>query len=72
MEGCGYFSRLLPKMELLVFGGQDPEGWLWKCSKYFEIYEVPTDRKVDLVSLYLNEQAEYWFSSWKKANEAGT
>lgn len=59
-------------MELSVFGGQELEGWLRKCSKYFEVYEVTINRKVDLASLYLIEQAEYWFSGWKKANETGT
>lgn len=46
-------------MDLPVLGGQD---WLWKCGKYFEIYVVLNDQKVDLASLYLIKQVEYWFT----------
>lgn len=43
-------SRLLTKLELSVFGGQDAKGWLNKCGKYFEVYEEPIDRRVYLAS----------------------
>lgn len=46
----GYLSRLLTKLELSVFGGQDAKGWLNKCGKYFEVYEEPIDRRVYLAS----------------------
>lgn len=49
---------------MITFEGGDPRVWLRKCSKYFEVYEVPKDKRVSIASLYLMGKADSWYNNW--------
>ena len=52
------------KLEFPLFDGMNPRNWVKKCAKYFNLYKIPDDQKVDLASMYLQREAEIWFSSY--------
>nr|GEU33788.1 zinc finger, CCHC-type [Tanacetum cinerariifolium] len=38
------------------FQGSDPRGWILKAKKYFYYYETPDESKVEIASLYLEDE----------------
>ena len=53
-----------PKVEFPSFDGNDPKGWIKKCTWYFTLCKSTEEQKVDLAALHLKGQAEIWFSSY--------
>ncbi|KAL4303860.1 hypothetical protein GQ457_10G003110 [Hibiscus cannabinus] len=47
-----------PKLEIQLFEGTNPRSWIRKCEKYFSIFLVPENQKLDLASMYLTGKAE--------------
>lgn len=48
----------LLKIELITFEGKEPRVWAGKFVKYFEVYKVPNEEKVRIVSLFLIDRAD--------------
>lgn len=46
-----------------MFEGDDPRLWITKCKRYFVIYEVDENKKVELESLILVGKAEIWYQN---------
>ena len=42
-----------PKVEFPSFDGNDPKGWIKRCTHYFTLSKISDDQKVDLASLHL-------------------
>ena len=42
-----------PKVEFPCFDGNDPKGWIKKCTRYFTLCKIVEDQKVDLAALHL-------------------
>ncbi|EEF30557.1 conserved hypothetical protein [Ricinus communis] len=40
-----------------------------KCHKYFHLYGVANDKKLDIASLYLGERAYIWHQGWRANNK---
>ncbi|KAL4291734.1 hypothetical protein GQ457_14G021280 [Hibiscus cannabinus] len=55
---------LRPKIELTMFDGSNPRGWVKKCQKYFSLLEIPEEQKVDLAAMHLEGKAETWFDGY--------
>jgi hypothetical protein len=55
-----YVSRG-PKLTFPDFDGTDPDGWIRKAEKYFELVGVPSEQRVQIIVLYLQGRAEYWW-----------
>lgn len=53
-----------PKVEFPSFDGNDPKGWIKKCTRYFTLCKISDDQKANLASLHLKGIAETWFSSY--------
>ena len=49
----GNNSQFNPKVKCPHFDGQDPKGWVKKCTRYFSLCRIDDDQKVDLASLCL-------------------
>ena len=56
------FNPQVPKLELFTFEGTNPRTWIRKCQKYFQLYSVQEEQKVDLATLYLGEKADIWLA----------
>jgi hypothetical protein len=48
-----------PKLSFPEFDGTDPDGWIRKAEKYFELVGVPTEDRVQLAVLYIKGKAEF-------------
>lgn len=42
-----------PRLEFLVFEGDNPLGWIRQCDKYFELAKVPEENRSDLAVSYM-------------------
>lgn len=50
--------KFVPKLEFLKFNHTNLKSWMEKCARYFDLYKIPEDQKVDLASLYMIDKAE--------------
>ncbi|OIT20411.1 hypothetical protein A4A49_38895 [Nicotiana attenuata] len=51
------------KWELPYFEGHEPKVWIQKCERYFNLYKIPDNLKVEAATLYLNGLADTWYDS---------
>lgn len=58
----------LRKLELPVFSGDDPTGWLFKAEHYFTINGVPECEKVISSAVWMEGMALVWFQ-WVEARK---
>lgn len=49
------------KISFAEFDGTDPDGWIRKAEKYFELIGVPTKDRVKIAVLYVKGRAEFWW-----------
>lgn len=54
-----------PRIELTMFGGEDPRSWLRKCNKFFTIHQLNEKARMELIELYMEGKADIWFQSYK-------
>ena len=50
-----------PKLSFPQFDGTDPDGWIRKAKKFFELLVVPTEDKVKKAVMYMNGKVECWW-----------
>ncbi|XP_073057376.1 uncharacterized protein [Primulina eburnea] len=55
----------LKKIELPMFEGEDPLGWLGKMEQYFEVHESPTECRLKLAYICMQGTTVHWFR-WMK------
>ncbi|XP_073035559.1 uncharacterized protein [Primulina eburnea] len=55
----------LKKIELPVFEGEDPMGWLGRMEQYFEVHETPRDCRLKLAYICMHGTTVHWFR-WVK------
>ncbi|XP_061993760.1 uncharacterized protein LOC133711674 [Rosa rugosa] len=49
------------RLEFQTFSDGDPLQWLNKAGQYFELYQIPEDKKVSIAAMYLtDEAADVW------------
>ncbi|GMI90521.1 hypothetical protein HRI_002721400 [Hibiscus trionum] len=63
----GYHNRgstFKPKLELHMFNGTNPRGWIKRCQKYFTLLDIPGEQRIDLATMHLEGKAETWFDSY--------
>ena len=54
--GNSNFGNRMPNIELTNFEGGNLKSWIRKCEKYFQIFAIPDEQKIDLATLYLGEK----------------
>lgn len=62
------FSLKLLIIELPMFVGGNLREWLWKCLKFFTIYQISEPWRMEVIKLYLEGKAEIWYQSLKMVN----
>ena len=55
----------LRKIDLPIFDGDDPLGWIFRIERYFKINHVDEEEKLDTVVLSLEGKALNWFQ-WRE------
>ncbi|KAL4379604.1 hypothetical protein GQ457_02G023110 [Hibiscus cannabinus] len=53
-----------PKIELQMFDGENPRSWVKKCQKYFTLFAILENQKLEIASMYLTGRAEVWFDGY--------
>lgn len=53
------------KLDFPIFSGDDPDGWVGKVERYFEVYQLSEKEKLGAASLGLEGDALSWFH-WEK------
>ena len=49
------------KLNFPTFEGENPEGWVYKCERFFKYNEVPKLEKVGIASIHLEGKVIDWF-----------
>lgn len=50
------------KLDFSLFSGGDPVEWLNKADQYFELYQIPDDRKLYIATMHLAGKAsDRWY-----------
>nr|CAD1837469.1 unnamed protein product [Ananas comosus var. bracteatus] len=44
--------------------GENPRNWVRRCEKYFEIYGIKEQQKLELVTMHLEGRADIWFQGY--------
>jgi len=51
------------------FGSEDILQWIYRAERFFRIYDVPEEQKMDLIAVSLEGRALGWFQIWEKLNQ---
>ena len=43
--------------------------WIYKAERFFKIYDIPKDQRVDIASVHAEGKALSWFQMLRKANQ---
>nr|GEW82281.1 hypothetical protein [Tanacetum cinerariifolium]GEW82282.1 hypothetical protein [Tanacetum cinerariifolium] len=54
------------KIEFLKFHGVDVKGWVYRCKQFFKIDGIEEERRVELASMHLYDQALVWHQQYVK------
>jgi hypothetical protein len=52
-----------PKLSFPEFNGNDPDSWIRRAEKYFEMVGVPNEERAKVYVLYISGRAENWWRS---------
>ncbi|XP_026383595.1 uncharacterized protein LOC113279101 [Papaver somniferum] len=61
----GNFHRQ-PKLDFPRFDGSNPRAWIRKCERYFYLSSIDNTKKVDIVSIHLDDKADAWFLDYQE------
>jgi len=50
-------------------GSEDILQWIYRAERFFRIYYVPEEHKMDLIAVSLEGRALAWFQIWEKLNQ---
>jgi len=54
------------RVELPTFEGIDPQGWVSRAEKFFEVQNVSAKEKLKLAFISMEGSANHWFKFWRK------
>ncbi|MCI20783.1 hypothetical protein A2U01_0041946, partial [Trifolium medium] len=78
-EAMSEFRQSVKKVELPVFDGDDPAGWISRAEVYFRVHETTPEVKVNLAQLCMGGPTIHFFNSllneeeeltWSKLKDA--
>lgn len=52
---------LMLKVEIPIFESHNLRTWIRCCLKYFQVFHIADENKVETIVLYLGDKAEIWF-----------
>ncbi|MCI07266.1 retrotransposon gag protein, partial [Trifolium medium] len=68
-EALADFRRSVKKVELPLFDGEDPAGWISRAEVYFRVQETRPEVKVSLAQLCMEGSTIHFFNSLLNENE---
>ncbi|KAL4342238.1 hypothetical protein GQ457_08G017250 [Hibiscus cannabinus] len=61
-----------PKIELQFFTRDNPKSWVRGCEKYFTIFSIPKNHKLELATMFLQGKTEVWFDGYMMQKHRAT
>ena len=58
-------EHLLRRLELPTFDGDNPDGWIYRAKRYFEINDLCTEERLQDAMICMEGEALPWYS-WEK------
>lgn len=55
-----------PKVEFPTFDGNKSRVWICKSKKYFDLWKIADNQKLNLASLYMNGKSKSWMHSYMR------
>lgn len=75
MGGVSYYADAVlksPRLEIPLFAGDDPIGWLQQCEKIFDMSETPYEQWVNIATGHFCGRANVWLKNicvpWQMVN----
>ena len=65
------FPARYTKIEFPKFDGEDLEGWLFRCERFFQVDNTPADSQVKLAAIHMEGKALQWHQSFIKGRGGG-
>ena len=59
----------MSKIDFPKFGGEDVQGWAYKCEQFFEVDSTSDNMKVKIAAIHLNGKALLWHQCFVKNRE---
>ncbi|KAH7837473.1 hypothetical protein Vadar_014288 [Vaccinium darrowii] len=60
------------RIDFPKFSGDDPEGWVYRCQKFFEIHTIDETQKVRLAAIHLEDKAISWYRWFERSHTVRT
>lgn len=57
------------KIEIPSFDGHNPQWWVRRCERMFNLYNVAEQQRVLLTAAYLNDARDEWYQGWSGVKE---
>lgn len=51
-----FHTKLFPKMEFLMFSGNDPRNWIRSYKKYFELHQISDQQEVEIAAMLRQQE----------------
>lgn len=68
-EGRGRYEYRHRKIDMPTFDGTDPDGWILQAERYFAIYQLINEEKMEAAILSLQGDALAWFRWSNRQNQ---
>ncbi|XP_058217468.1 uncharacterized protein LOC131328550 [Rhododendron vialii] len=68
----GHVRLFQLKLDFPKFFGDDPEAWIYKCEKFFELNAIEETQKLRLASLHMEDKAMHWYRWFEKSHTLRT
>lgn len=62
-----FHTRTL-RLDFPLFDGEDPEGWCYRASQFFEYYVIPDPKIFTIASFHMEGRALVWFQELRSGN----
>nr|CAD1820206.1 unnamed protein product [Ananas comosus var. bracteatus] len=59
----------LPRLEFPHFNGDNPKNWVRRCEKYFEIFGIKEQQKLEVAVMHMGPKADTWFHGYVTERE---
>lgn len=72
--GAGLHKSIQPELTRLEFPRFNGDGlydWLYRCDKYFELYDTPDSMKIKIASIHLEGRALQWHQNYLRCKVNG-
>jgi len=68
-NSCDSFRPKSLKLDFPRFDSEDPDGWCYKATQFFEYYAMANQQKFNLAAFHMEGKALIWFQELRSTNK---